>query len=580
MGEKYVPRRAQPKRRKWVPIVAGVAAVAVIGGGAGYALLRNNGPDADPPPSTPTPSTANCPTTVSIIVDPDYLAAGQRLAERYGAQFSAGCDPIGVVARPSAEVASSGLGNADGWIPEDPSWVGLATDAGSSLSTAASTPFAHTPLVLAYEPQVRQAMGDERQNGENLVAMLTEAKTYDAYGQPWGVIKLVEPDPATSAAGAIGFATMATMLSHGEPPPTDPTTATENQLRMVAAEHRIVERVASSAEVLTQLAANPADDTVRGPAGPRTGLSTEYAVLNAIADGAELSAEYLGDGAVGVELAVVNPGNHPTIQGFVDWLLDADGRAELGQLGLRTSDTMPTQAALVDAGLDPSPLPALRPFTSLEVQGARQLHAAYAHRASVLTVLDLSGSMAAPFGDSGMRRVDAVTQAALGSWASWPPGYSSGLMTFSTDPSDNPVIQPVFPLQDNRSAEWKAQMPLFQQSLANLQPAGGTPLYLAIWEAYNYNLANYQQGKANKIVVLTDGVDEAHNSPFTWQDLVHGLQTQVDPDKPIEIYYILIGPDSAYPEVSNIASVTGGQALWVRDINELPAVMRSLLVAL
>lgn len=580
MGEHYVPRRAEKKKPKWGRIEAGATAVALLGAGIGWAALRGGGDVESGSASTPKTSGATtCPSSATLAVDPDYQQLVSELAESYGTSLGADCLPIEVDAQASAQVAAAGLQTADAWLPEDSSWQHRAAGEAAALAGAPATVIAQTPLVLAYPRDVRTAMGDERQSGANLVAMLTEEKKYDADGQPWGTIKLVEPDPNTSAVGAIGFMTLATMLSNGEPPPTDPATATANQLRMVAAEHRVVERVATSAEVLGKLATNPADDTVRGPAGPRTGLTTEYALLTAADSRADLAADYLGDGGVGVQLAIVDPGENPTVQGFVDWLTSAEGREQLAEAGLRAGDQTPASSDLTQVGLPTEPLPAQRPNSAEEVIGATMVQAAFAQRSSVLTVLDLSGSMGAQFGNTGLRRVDVVTQAALSSWASWPLGYSSGLITFNADAAGNPVIAPVFGLQDNRSPEWKAQMPLFQASLANLQPQGGTPLYLAIWESYHYNLNHYQAGKANKIIILTDGVDEAHNATITLHDLMTQLPTAVDPARPIELIYILIGPDADYPTVSQIAAATGSTAIWVRDINELPIVMQGLLAA-
>ncbi|MDO5683012.1 MAG: substrate-binding domain-containing protein [Propionibacteriaceae bacterium] len=574
MADHYEPRRvapdsAPPERKfNWRWLVAGGVALALAGGGAVLALTRN------------TEAAGTCAESATLVVDPDYRALGQRLADRYSEQAPGDCDLIQVTGQASHEVAKKGLGEADAWLPEDITWAQRASGEGAALAAATPTTFAHTPLVLAYERQLREALGDQRQNGPLLVDLLTENKRYDAFGKPWGVIKLVEPDPNTSAVGAMGFMTMAMMLSNGEPPPTDPVKVTDNQLRMAAAEHRVVQRVPTSADVLGHLAANPADDTARGPAGPRTGLTTEYTVLTQVREGANVVAEHLGDGATGVQLGIVNPTGNATVQGFVDWLASPQGVAELNELGLRTTDSGPEAEALSAAGLSANPLPPLRPNDTAQVMGATALQAGFAQRSSVLPLLDLSGSMATPFGNTGLRRVDVVSQAALSSWAAWPPGYSTGLMTFHADAEGNPLIQPVFPLEDNRSPVWKEMMPHFHQGMESLKPEGGTPLYLAISQAYQYNLQTYQPGKPNKIVVLTDGVDEFHNAKFTADDLINQLKNEADPKRPIEMFYVLIGPEAGYPEVSRVAEATGGKAIWVRDLAELPTVMRSLLAGL
>lgn len=356
----------------------------------------------------------------------------QTLTADYAATLAGECEPIELSAAPSVQVAAEGLAGADAWLPEDSSWAQRATGEAAALAGAPRTVIGRSPLVLAYEQQVRDAMGAERLAGENLVAMLLEAKRYDAHGQPWGTIKLVSPDPNTTAVGAVGFMTMAMMLSNGEPPPTDPAAATENQRRMVAAEHRIVERVATSQSVFDKLALNPADDTVRGPAGPRTGVTTEYAALAAAGRGAAIAADYLADGSSGVELTIVSPESNPVIQDFVDWLTAPEGEQVLVEQGIRVGEAAPDAAEL-------------------------------------------------------------------------------------------------------------------------------------------------QVGKQNRIIVLTDGADEEHSNVFTEQDLLARLPATPDPDRPIVISYLAIGPDADFDAVKRVADATSGNAVWVRDVSELPAIMQGLL---
>ena len=112
-----------------------------------------------------SPTAAPCADAVDMAVDPAYASVVTPLAGEYGAGLDDACAPVTVTSVPSSQTATSGLGEAVAWIPEDSSWQARvmedsedSADAAALRDATAST-VAHTPFVLVAEEQVAQAAG-------------------------------------------------------------------------------------------------------------------------------------------------------------------------------------------------------------------------------------------------------------------------------------------------------------------------------------------------------------------------------------------------------------------------------------
>lgn len=568
------PRRALPsERRRVIPIIVAVALViggAVVGGAW---WLSRSAPDTAGSTVPPPAPRAACAHPAEIVVDPAYGEAFTALAAAQGA--ATGCAPLTVHTADTAAVAADGLGSAAGWVPAAES-VPATMEPKTDLAGAAATFVAQSPIVLVTPSEAAGLLGAGQPTGELLTGLMLGVRSWSDFGKPeWGKFGLVAPDPTQDAAGALGVTALMHAVTGGQPIPSDLAVATPEQRRVAVVEQQIVELVARPADVFDHLAASSATP---GHSGPRTGLTTEHALAQHLAaqTGARLSAVYAPGGA-SVRLSVLNPNANQAVEDFALWLGTSEGKAELGKVGLRAADNTTFPDTVKSAGLVPAeakPSPEATAVAQISLAG--QVFAATRLRTSTLTVIDVSGSMGATFPGTNQRRVDLISQAAVGSFELFPPGTRTGLMTFNAV-QGRPNIRVVLPLTENNSPEWAAIGPQFQQMLGRIPVGGGTPLYQAIKEGYSYAHGQYDESRVNRVIVLTDGKEEAARGVINETQLIEQVKAMQADGKKIAIILVGIGPEADGASLERIATATGGSFVWVRDIAEFPAVAGAAL---
>lgn len=568
------PRRAVPQARtSRRPLVIG----AVIGGlvlacGAAaltLVLLRIATPAGPTPPTPPA-----CSTTVRVAVDPAHAETAASLFIAYGRSLASGCVPFEATPLTTADATTKGLGDAKAWLPEDALAQQAAAAAGAkALASAPSTPIGWTPLVVVAPRELADTVGRPL-SGDTLIDLVTLKKSFVDYGKPeWGRIKLVVPDTQTSIVGGSAFATLAMQASKGEAPPAPGTPPTANQAAMAQAQYRIVEQVPTAPQVLDKLASNPADANALTGASPRVGITTEAAALRV--DG--VVAAPLDDGATGSHLGLVNVGGDQSVKDFATWLGTDAGRAAVAAAGLHAGDKSPDEAALTARGLPARSAPEPKPLTLERVSTGAALAKTLAARLTILMALDISGSMGTTIPGTQIRRIDLVTQASTFDWDSWPPGSQIGFMTFNTDDAYKTQIRNLVPYLTNTDPAWVETRPMMQAALANIQTGRGTPLFSAIWAAYDFAQTNKNPHNANRVVVLTDGKQEMAIDSMTEQQLLAKMPKDTKAQG-IQLILVGLGPDADMATLQRVAQATGATAIQVRDIAQYPAVASQIRV--
>ncbi|WP_371622322.1 hypothetical protein OG245_04900 [Streptomyces sp. NBC_01116] len=95
--------------------------------------------------------------------------------------------------------------------------------------------------------------------------------------------------------------------------------------------------------------------------------------------------------------------------------------------------------------------------------------------------------------------------------------------------------------------------------------------------AYEEARSAYRKGKFNALVILTDGSNQDERS-ITRSGLVAELKALRDPERPVPVIAIAVGPDADRDEVAEIARVTG-DGYEVSDPAEIQAVILQAIVA-
>ncbi|MGO4957738.1 vWA domain-containing protein [Luteococcus sp. Sow4_B9] len=551
------PRRAlvEPTdKRSWggkKMAAAAVAGVMVVSAGA-YAATKQMRGD----------SPAQCQDQITIAVDPAWLPAARAAGEAW---HRSGCAAPQLVEKSSREVAEQGL-QEDAWIPEDPVWTSRAAHGGDQLTASV---VGWSPIVVANRAEVFDALKGPM-DARTLQMLSPIRGNWGTFGRPeWGQVKLVVPPAEESVVGAVGFSDLLAQVGQGEAPNGNPFGGTAVQQSMAVMQHRIVER--PSVDKVTQvLESHRADAAIAQAAGPRTGITTEHLVL-ANPDG--IGGTPLGKGSA-IQMAVLAPGGEETVPAqFAQWLKEQAGSKALAEAGVRTASAQIPGDKLNRVWLDAA-APAPVPVSADRFEAAQTLSRQYARRYSVLLALDLSGSMAQPMGGAGgQTRMEVLSKMVLQLWGVWPPSMSTGVMTFRADDDLKPVIEYPVPLDVVSSPTFQKNSTQTKKLFANPPIGGGTPLYDAIAQAWRTAHEDYQQEADNRIVVVTDGKASDAQEKHTLDSLVKELNASADPQRPVRVLYVGLGPDADMPSLQKIAQDTGQQALGVSTQDELAAVI-------
>jgi Ca-activated chloride channel family protein len=197
-------------------------------------------------------------------------------------------------------------------------------------------------------------------------------------------------------------------------------------------------------------------------------------------------------------------------------------------------------------------------------------------RANVLAVLDTSGSMADPATPSASK-LQIVQLAAAKATSLFSKDSKVGLWEFATKrtpTTDYRELAPIGPVGGttngipNRLA--------LAKGLQSLKAQGATGLYDTAVAAYQDSEANYEAGRLNIVVLMTDGKNEK-NGGLTFQQTLDRLKAAVNPDKPVQIVTIAFGADADIPALQAISRVTGGRTFVSRDPRDIEKVFLAAL---
>jgi len=94
---------------------------------------------------------------------------------------------------------------------------------------------------------------------------------------------------------------------------------------------------------------------------------------------------------------------------------------------------------------------------------------------------------------------------------------------------------------------------------------GDTALYDTIIAAYRLMQDQYDPGYVNSVVLLTDGVNDNPEGSLSEEQLIAELEQLADPDRPVTLVLIGMGPSVDGGALQRIAESTGGRAYVAED---------------
>jgi hypothetical protein len=251
----------------------------------------------------------------------------------------------------------------------------------------------------------------------------------------------------------------------------------------------------------------------------------------------------------------------------------AQAKKAVQALGFRTPDGHPGDDFTTKSGLSPRVPRALPSPGTGDVADVMQAWTKLSLRTRMLTLLDVSGSMAQSVG-KGVTRMQATAQVAQGGLAMLPDATDLGLWTFSTNlngSQDYRTEVPIGPLSTRLGSGTRRQAILSALGRVRPKPNGNTGLYDSVLAAVRSLKSTYKTGYYNSVLVLTDGKnDDAHG--VSLNNLLTTLKREADPDRPVTVIFIGFGPDVDMSAMQKIAVQSNGeayQALKPQDVQRI-----------
>lgn len=553
-----------PGRRRRPALATVVIALLAAAGVAGALYLSNHRPPA-PAAAVKTPTGCRANGDLNLVVDvaPAIAVTVNQLAENWAAtepKVGDKCIQVQLasdtVDQQELRLSSQAGADTDVWLPDSRIWpqrlmADQTARPGAKLAVTVHPSLASSPLVAVTSPARAEKMAEQ-----------ITTPNYDP------LIGARIPEPVHNAEGLLA------LLSENAPTATAPSaTTTALVAKLLRFSHLALP---SASDGFDQLAADPSH------AAPF--VATEQAVIAADArhGSAFAAAVYPDDPTAGLDFPVVglsrpddDPLLAPAAARFEAMLRASAARARFAAAGLRATDGKPITGAGAAQGVSPDYVPALTGLGSSQTLTMLRLWNAAVADANTLAVIDLSGSMAEPAGN-GQSKVVVASQAAKAAVSFFPDSSSFGLWVFSSDQSATAPWSQLVPLgllgdPVGPGQPGRRQALLDAVSGMSARVHGGTALYDTMFAAYQQVQQDYDPGKANSVVLLTDGQNDFRGGR-TLDELLDALHSAADPQRPVQVIAIGIGSAADGDALARIASATSGKFYLVKNANDISGV--------
>lgn len=199
----------------------------------------------------------------------------------------------------------------------------------------------------------------------------------------------------------------------------------------------------------------------------------------------------------------------------------------------------------------------------------------------MLAAIDVSGSMREPAGDS--TRVELMQKSTLDALAILPDGSQIGAWGFSTarGPNGEDFFEMV-PLRGLQSdVDGRTQRQVLSEQVTGLQGilGGDTGLYDTALAAYREVQSGYDPAYVNSVVLITDGKNDDSTGGLSLDALLAELAAAADPERPVRIVAIGIGPETDPSALQAMADATGGSSYVATRPSDIETVFFRALLA-
>lgn len=532
------------EERGWRKLVLPLVIVLVGGGVAGVAWFTVDRL------SQPKAECVN-PVTLDVVAAPDIAPVVDKIAGRLDPTDPNVCYKVQVEVRDSSAEADvlaqpKPPSVPTVWIPDSSVWLRRAREKGAGMVPDTGSSVASSPVVMALaEADARKRGWPEKQ--------LTWTDVIGPNGQDL-TVGMVDPSVDAVGVSALIAVRGVTALT------SDPAANNVATLRKMSP---------NAASATSELF-----DKADGPNGPTLSAfpSSEQALLdnNAKRKNEQLVAVYPDPPAPSLDYpyAVLPAADNLALAAakFRSAMLSQDAQDPLAASGLRFPDgrvpgTPPADNRTVVRLLRPVPAP-----RTAELDQVLNTWAGITKSSRIQALVDVSGSMNGVIPGSGKTRMAVTLEASEQGIKLMNPHTKLGIWVFSTELDGDKDYREVLPVAPLSEAVPNGALDKLRAIRAT--PNGQTGLYDSVLAAYQVSRQNWEPGRLNLVLVLTDGQNQDKKS-ITRDDLTSQLAKLQDPNRPLPIVFIGIGPEVNRDELNAIVKPTGGQVFATADPNKI-----------
>jgi hypothetical protein len=512
------------------------------------------------------------PVLINVAAANDIGPAVQRVARyfnRLHPLIDGRCAEVQITQDPPAVAAAMvdgkeplhGLPAIDAWIPDSGLWVELARSmpVGAQVIQTTGISVAKSPLMIVMPHAVAAGLpAFGRSLGWNFLLPESAGGPPAADG-----VQVQLPDPTQSAAGLATVIEEERVLGTG-------MAARENFTRFVYGA-QLADQSDSQAALssLVSLSRPPISER------PVTVASEQSVIEYDLAHpGQPLAARYPSDGSPELDypyvLTTTNPLRLRAAREFGQVLTQQYAADMVRYAGFRSAKGVPDQTP-ASFGLASQQLR----LTDLANPGLAQTTLQAWGRVRIgfrlLALLDVSGSMAQPAVPAGPTRMQEMLSAASEGLLLFPGTTRMGLWEFASDLDGQKAYKPLVPI-----GPLAAEVGLInrrqqiQQINQTLQPRPGTTASMnnTILAAYRYMIATYDRKRANSVLIMTGGADDAAGDISAGQ-LLKKLRAIAGPNRRVALLFNVFGQSKHFAAMQRLARATGGAAFQITDPAEI-----------
>jgi Ca-activated chloride channel family protein len=583
------PPRVLRRRPALAPgiVVAVVIVLLLSGMSFGYVWFAKSGCDG-------------APTTITVVSSPDQFKTMSGLAQQWRQtepEVDGKCVAVAVERKDAAEVAAALSASwdprrdgprPDVWAPDSSAWLLVAADRPDAAAMIPPAPpkIASSPVVIAMPKPMAEALRwpDAALGWRDLITTFGTGKTWANFApnENWGKFRIGMTNPATSTAGLHALFGITDFNADDE-------VSDEELKNGLVFERTVATYVANTAGLFDGLAKADAGsrESALAYVSAFPALERDVSAYNATNPKVPLAPIYPKEGTADADYPYavltaqwVNADRQEIANKFYEFLRSETGRKAYGAAGFRGPDRSTSNAPALTAerGFPAKIAKAPRKMTAAgSVTRTVVAWTALRRRANILAVLDTSGSMADKPAGSPASKLQIVQLAAAKATSLFSEGTKIGLWEFATKrtpTTDYRELVPMTPMAGTLNGT-PTRLAL-GGAIRGLRPVGATGLYDTTLAAYLKVQANWEAGRLNLVVIMTDGRNEDKQS-ITRDDLVRRLQTAARTDRPVQVVTIAYGTDADVGSLQEISRATGGRTFVARNPNDIEKVFLAAL---